>query len=545
MGAFAATAATPQSGSAFWAIDQKRIDQHAAGVDQLLRQQTTDPSSRWRGGLPDADGLHHGGSATALVIHYVAAMAQPKSRHYRNAELMDRLKLVVGFLDRKTTSDGNLELLTTNFNSPPDTAFAMYNLAGAVSLAREAGSREIEGLVKPAVERCAVGLLRGGVHTPNHRWVMCSALAQVNAIYPDAALVRRIDEWLAESVDIDSDGMYSERSTAGYNGIVNRALVVTSRLLKRPALLDPVRKNLEAMLRLLHPGNEPVTEVSRRQDLNTRGSLSGYWLALRHMARSDNNGVLETLARQFDPGMVELMLYPDLQAPGPEPAPVPDNYDHVFPAMRVGRIRRGPVSATVLMEGYNRFFTLRRGEAIVGAVRLASAFFGRGQFVAVRGEKDGAVYRLQQSLDAGYYQPIGKEQPWGVDQWYAMRNQRQRTEVCTQRRTVEISEFAEGFRVKIRVDGTADVPVAVEISLPGEGNLTGAEKAPHPADAWLLREGTMATWTAGGDSITFGPGRAENSYTEVRGAEAKLNGQSVYLTGYTPFEHTLEFRVRG
>ncbi|MEZ5403066.1 MAG: hypothetical protein R2729_25530 [Bryobacteraceae bacterium] len=544
LGSLAAVAAAQTtSGAPYWELNQKRIDQHSDATARLLERQTTERGSRWLGGLPDADGLHHGGPAAGLVANYVAALVQPKSRFYRSGEVMDRLKLAIGFLDRRTTPDGNIDLLITNFNSPPDTSFAMYSMAAAAKLARETKSDELEGLIKPIFDRHVRGLVNGGVHTPNHRWVMCAALSQANAIYPDPALVKRADLWLSEGIDIDSDGMYSERSTGGYNGVVNRALTVVARELKRPAVLDPVRRNLGAMLSLLHPGNEPVTEVSRRQDLNTRGSLSGYWLALRHVALTDGNGVFETLARQFEPGMVELMVHPDLQAAGPEPKAVPDNYERFFPNMRIARIRRGLTSATILLEGYSRFFTLRRGDAIVGAVRMASAFFGKGQFVSTHGEKAGSTYRLTQSLDAGYYQPLGEEQPWGVDQWYEVRLRRRRSEVCTQTRTVEITETSNGFRMRVNVTGTADVPVAIEISLPGDGELTGCDKAPHPADGWLLREGRTATWKSGGGTIRFGPGAAATTYTEVRGAEPAIGGRTVYLTGYTPFDHTIEFQV--
>ena len=40
--------------------------------------------------------------------------------------------------------------------------------------------------------------------------------------------------------------------------------------------------------------------------------------------------------------------------------------------------------------------------------------------------------------------------------------------------------------------------------------------------------------------IEFGPGRVEHTYTQVRGAVPKWDGQCVYLTGTTPFEFTLK-----
>ncbi len=35
-----------------------------------------------------------------------------------------------------------------------------------------------------------------------------------------------------------------------------------------------------------------------------------------------------------------------------------------------------------------------------------------------------------------------------------------------------------------------------------------------------------------------------DGYTQVRGAEGKLPGPSVYLCGYAPFDHTIDFELR-
>src|ERR1700728_2720660 len=83
-------------------------------------------------------------------------------------------------------------------------------------------------------------LATGGVHTPNHRWVVSSALAQLNSLFPSAKYVDRIDDWLDEGVFCDVDGQFEERSTGIYSRVVDNAMITMARLLNRPQLLEPV-----------------------------------------------------------------------------------------------------------------------------------------------------------------------------------------------------------------------------------------------------------------------------------------------------------------
>ena len=103
-----------------------------------------------------------------------------------------------------------------------------------------------------------------------------------------------------------------------------------------------------------------------------------------------------------------------------------------------------------------------------------------------------------------------------------------------------ITETPQGFRLRIQSSGTDNVPVSVEIGLRKGGELQGCERLDD--DAWLLRSGE-AVYRMDGNTVRIGQGAASHTWVEVRGAEPKLPCTSVYLTGITPFDHTLEFRL--
>lgn len=528
-------------------LESIALKRHDAAVEGLLNRQVTDPSSPWCGGFLDPYLLCHPHSAGALLEHFMAAFLHPGSKFHRSPLLAGRMRLAAAHLNRRQHASGNFDLLITNFNSPPDTAFIMHNVATAGYLAKKHGDKELFGLVEPCLRRAGGALAVGGVHTPNHRWAVSSALAQIHAILPEAAYVRRIDQWLAEGVDIDADGQYDERSTVVYNAVTNRAFVVLAAKLGKWELLEAVRRNLNSMLYLLHPGYEVVTEISRRQDANQRGTMASYWFALRYLAVRDSSGEFAALAEHLAPeaaGLAALMEYPELAQAGPAPAALPEDYEKHFPALGIARIRRGPASTTLQLAGSSRFFTFRYGEAVVNAVRFASAFFGKGQFVPSRGEKTGPGYHLSQTLEGPYYQPLDPPRKVGAGEWTRTRAGRRRSEVCRLEQSATVTEIAGGMRLRIEARGTPNVPVAVEISLREGGKLEGCRPVPDVADAWLLPSGN-AVYRLGRDAIEIGPGAAPHQYTEVRGAEARLPGTSVYITGYTPFDHTLTIQRRG
>ena len=131
------------------------------------------------------------------------------------------------------------------------------------------------------IRRAAGAIAVGGIHTPNHRWVATGALAAAYQLFAEPAYLRRIDEWLAEGIDCNADGEYTELSNGVYNRVTNRALLMAAEALNRPELFDPVRRNLEMMMYCVHPDGEIVTDYSRRQDRNTKARLNGFYMPYR------------------------------------------------------------------------------------------------------------------------------------------------------------------------------------------------------------------------------------------------------------------------
>lgn len=538
-----AAPALAQTGSP--AIDLKLIQRNDDYVDSLVKRQIAVSGDPHRGGIPDPFGLIAAGTVAGFLDASIASWVSPRSRLHKSPALLDRIKLGVGWLTTHQLPSGNFDLPITNFDSPPDTGFITHSLGGAAYVAKNYQAPEIYALLDPILRKAGRALTVGGVHTPNHRWVVCEALAQLYELHGDEAYVKRIDQWLAETIDINPDGQYNERSTTVYNAVTNKALVVTAHKLKRWDLLDPVRKNLEAMLYLMHADGEVVTEISVRQDANERGTMNRYWFPLRYIALRDKDGRYATLTQRYEEtnGSLTMYLqYPHLLAALPESAPIPSDYERVFPYVKAARVRRGKRSASILFNGNSRVFTFRNGDCVVNAVRFASAFFGKGQFLPeeMKRIKDGFV--LTQSMEGPYYQPFEPSRVVAADDWGSTRRGRRQTEVCKMTYTATIRETSNGFVLDLLAEGTKDVPLAVEINLRSGGRLTGCEPLAGSPNTWLLKSG-MAEFRSGSDTIRFGPGLGAHTYTRVRGALPQLPEESVYLCGFTPFRHSLRFEA--
>jgi len=537
-------------------IITKLVAVNDAKIPVWLATQEKRADHRWVGGSIGGNGIHWVQGTTEMISTLCCGICAPGSSYFQSKELVEPLRLAVAYLLRAQHADGTIDLHTSNFASPPDTAFAIDRMYPVYRLFSDSGLRSLNEIAVDLgtfIQRAAGAVAVGGIHTPNHRWVACAALAQANAIEPHQAYVDRADAWLAETIDIDPDGQYTEKSTLGYSAVIDRALITTAHLLDRPELYDPVRRNLEMMLYYVHADGEVVTEASSRQDKFTRGSRARYYLPYRTLALRDGDGRFAAVARDLERNhanqLIDLITFLSEPAFGgelPPDSPLPDTYAKVFSHSNLARIRRGRTSATILADN-TTFFSLHKGAAALDAVRLASAFFGKGQFSSDSLTVEDGRYVLRQVLEGPYYQPLSPEQiaagdhirmaPQGIvtgnrAEFRATSNV-QRLEV-----TVGITERDGIFMLDFLIAGTPDVPVTIELAFRHGGTLAGVEPLGGSGTAFLLPSGT-GRYSVGDDTIEFGPGNRDHTYTQIRGALPKWDGQSVFVTGMTPFHHTL------
>ena len=324
-----------------------------------------------------------------------------------------------------------------NVQSPPDSAFTVNDVCDAHVLAAGAGPelRDVTAALAEIAGAATGSLLTGGVHTPNHRWELCAALARLHRSFPDDRLLDRIEEWLAEGVDIDAEGLYSERSANYAAHVSNPSLLLLAEVLGRADLLYAVERNLATTLDLIRPDGTVETVHSRRQDQNHPFPLAPYLPHYRLLAIRTGRGDFARVARLAAAGgiddpdlLAETLLTPDLCRALPAPTAEPLPRDRYLTTARLAA-RASATAHTVVYGGSDvpehrrirsglacnpTFLRLFAGDAVLDAVRLSRGFFDLGPFRAADMEQlADNRYRLTETLTAAYYQPLPQDREAG------------------------------------------------------------------------------------------------------------------------------------
>jgi len=439
---------------------------------------------------------------------------------------------------------------------------------------------ELTNKTKKFLLKAGDALTLGGVHTPNHRFVISAALARINALYPNKKYLNRIEDWLGEGVYNDVDGHFPERSR-NYDVVEDNSLITIARLLNKPELLEPVRKNLDMTYYYMEPNGDLTVYDSRRQDQWSGKRISSFYNFYRYMANKDKSAKFAGIAKlieamdDFENEVVKTHFYHFLeeslmQQQLPQAAPPPVNFEKLFVTSNLLRIRRDKISSTlfggtdlptIVASGRSsspNFFAYRNGKAILKYMRLSAAFFSTGYFYSDGLKKNGKEYILYRKLDVPYYQPLPKNRrnangdyklsPSVDDRFWNKMDFSNRPVSNVKSLITKISLVENNGMNELTFDisGSKDVQVTIELCFNEGGNLDGVTAA--AANNNFLESG-MGTYAFEGDTIRFGPGA--NAHKNISGLEGeryayqfgslRTEGMHVFITGNTPFVHKMSF----
>lgn len=512
----------------------------------------------------------------------------PDSTYFHNETLIAPIEALLAKVEADQLGDGTFRS-GGNLHSPPDTAFLIEDMSVMVAGLRDdrhPKSQAIAARLTAMMRRAGPTLVTGGIHTPNHRWELSAALAKIDQVDPNPAYRARIDQWLAEGVDIDADGFYSERSSIYASEVSNPSLLALAHLPGLAGLRDLVRGNLQTTIALAEPfAGEVETVQARRQDQDQRRqTLHAYYLQYREMALLDGDSRFAGVARWIERSdssrlgdiLADFVNAPDLARPLPAETQPFGDLRRAFKTVGLVRERRGPISASLYAgsdwyaDGQpSAFFNtigsglatnptlmrLWKGSLVLDAVRLVPDFFNMGHFrpSQITMDPDGSV-RLGGELAAPYYQPMPAERR-RADGAYALSpsvDGRFNSALDFSHRPasfrrlgvqIRVRPEVDGYRVLFESSGEEAVDVTLELTLRDGGVLEGAREL---GDGGFHLVDGQASYRLGDQSLLIGPGNGDGpvkvSSGEVyswAGGRLQLPGKRLYITGRTPLRYEL------
>ena len=506
---------------------------------------------------PNAD---HGSNASLLATACYTFLCDGSPLH-EDDELFGRIQKSIAFERAWQRPTGLIDLVSVNWESPPDTGFAVQLFSPVVAFARRLAdgnerAAEIAETLGEFVRTAATGMIDRGFHTPNHRWVVCSALSQAMTLYPDVDARAYVDSILTETIDINDDGEFTERSTGIYNAVCDRGLRFMADHLDRPELLDDVRKNLEIMTHLFHEDGTVVTSISNRQDRGNRLVPTGIADSFFDMANRDNDGRWASIAdrlialgqdAQHSPWQIQPFTQnPEYRESRITRSPIPDNYARLYPVSGLWRVKRGKLSATAATD--NRApFAIRYGDIDLTSIKFSGTYHNTTNFEADTVEEIPDGIRMTQHGEKnvrtpGYDLPLNKPVPVGT--FGAVRGTRERWTLQTIDLILDITEVENGFDLRYRTEGGLDrIPIEIEFALeaPGQWETDDQVTPVVNGQSSILKSG-FGIFHRGTDALSIGPGQAIHRNWAMRNSSPADDRFRVLVTLQTPVDHTIEIR---
>jgi hypothetical protein len=529
-----------------------------------------------------------------VLKRLVSAFFIEESRFYRSSQLIPFMEKIARILVKAQNHDGTMNAV--NFASPPDTGFLVQFLGAALVVVKKHNIRELDQFVRIIsifMNKAGEMFLTGGVHTPNHRWVVSSALSYLYFLYGVESYKLKVQEWISEGIDIDDDGQFSERSMGVYSPIIANCLLDIAVYMNMPSFFSMLEKHLDMTSYYLLPNGLIENVSSRRQDQYSEYPAFRYYRAYRFMASEGCNPNYASLASRIwdenNTGGCDLIdiLEHDL-SDFPEPVESPIDFLKVFSKSGLLRCRNGKFDYTLFAgcdnyrsfhNGLSRnstFLKIRKGQASPLTLRIAANFFDLNYFQLSDPDFHGtALMKAVQNYSVPYYQPLYDQHKRpngsyllsdGDGRFYSEMDfgLRDRSNIGSLTLSVNVDETDKGLAITIASEGAERVPVAIEVSYPRyhEGinirSIKGCELVSEKevffdsSKSWnvkntnneplFLKDGE-GVCGEGDESIRFYPGKMEHDWVPPLGVSPLSPKPSendyAYITLFTPIKYVL------
>lgn len=525
---------------------------------KVKQRQVLDQKSHWYGSYPDGN--------SDVIEAGLPLYTNTDSAYYRSAEVLERMELYMDFMLNAQHQNGLFAHWLSNIESPPDTGFQINMLAVCVKLIEKYPFPELDSLKQKMLtflERTIPGMITGGFHTPNHRWVMTASLGFLYERFGDERLKERAFQFLEEGFDCNKYGEWSERSNVIYNACCDMYCYHIAEIFGVEEAFAAIRRNLDMMQYMFHSDGTIVTEYSTRQDKGMRGYMCDkYTIVACLMAVKDNNAFYAYLAEEafkvatnFNLVMLYAGLYQEQFTNLPEPTSVPEQYTVLLNGERkttvpkqysqcgdaVLRYRNGKLSVTV-MAGQQDSLFMQYGDARAYGIKFSVAWFGLGGASFPGIEKiDDVTYRLYTPIRGKYWDVFDAGYVKQFDGDFVQMPNDDREEINVLYDTIEIiiHLLPDGMDLEITMDDIPMVFAQLVCMFDPEGTISGARKE---SDCIFKLDDGTAVYERNGDCISVTATAGEHGQNVLRNDKINDKAQNLVMNVLSPSKWSVKLR---
>ena len=535
-------------------------------LKEIISKQCVDEESMWHGGYNPAYDVERGSIITTGLSQY----ADSESKFYKSEDLLKRMNWNMDFLLRFQLKSGLVSLMDCNIESPPDTAFIINNLAICHYFIKKVNMDELYELDEKIItflDKTQNGMITGGFHTPNHRWVMSCALVFLYDIFGNEQLKNRALEYLDEGIDNNVDGEWTERSNAAYNSVCDLCMYHIGEILNNELAFSAARRNLEMMTYMIHPNESIVTEYSTRQD---RGNIilmgGGYVLIYFLMAAKDMNSEFMYMANLAlknckNYGMILLYakIYENLFSKEIPLKKINENYVKLLNKnnqakvpqrySRYGnpvlRYRKDKMSLTV-MSGQPNFLYFQYGNARMFGMRFVVGWFGLGgvSFSSID-QLEENKYRLYAEISGKYWQTLKKEKCEKFSGDFNKMPNHEREDIGKVKFSVEciVTIVENEIALEFSVDCQYMLFAQIVCMFDSNGNLEGNDITQMGNNVIRQNSATTVYICDGSEMEIYGGGK-EHDFAVIRGDSINHNAKNLVFNFISPKKQKIIIKTK-